>query len=99
MAEKEFKSPDEIADILFERLKDSEGVKEFLAEGPTAYHQFFGMSVRNEFLLWDKDNPHTMKNHKPELKDNVDYSSKHPDNVSGRILEMLHTKIKRYKEK
>lgn len=91
-----FLSPDEIVDILFERMKDAEGVEGFIENGPSMYHHGFGTSIRNEFWLWHPENPYTMKNYKPELREGVDYNPKHADNTSGDILDKLHAKIKKY---
>lgn len=92
-----FQSPDEIVEVLFERMKDAKGVEEFCRRVPIAYHHGLGTAVRNEFWLWHPENPYTMKDYTPELRDGVDYNPKHADNVSGKILEALHAKIKAYR--
>lgn len=76
-----FLSPTEIACVLFERLKDAEGVDEFIKNGPIAYHHGIGTDVRNEFHLWHPENPYTMKDYVPELRDNTDYNPRHADNT------------------
>lgn len=93
-----FLTEDEIVEVLLERLKDSNGVEEFIKDGPGMYHHGFGTGVRNEFHLWHPENPHTMKDYQPELRDGVDYNPRHADNTSGRILEKLHAKVKLYHE-
>lgn len=57
-------------------------------------HHGFGTWVRNTYNLWHAENPHTLKGYEPELKDGVDYSPRHPDAVSGRIIEALYKKLK-----
>ncbi len=91
-----FLSPDEIVDVLFEQMKDADGKDEFVKEGPGMYHHSLGRHVRNEFHLWHPENPYTMKDYAPELRDGVDYNPRHADNTSGRILDELHKRIKEY---
>lgn len=88
-----FLSPDEIVVVLFDRLKDDPGVKEFVKEGPIAYHHGLGTAVRNEFHLWHPENPYTMKDYVPEIRDGGDYNPKHADNMSGYILKQLHARL------
>lgn len=47
------------------------------------YHHGFGTRLRNHFGLWE---------HKwePEIRNHVDHSPEHPDNISGRIIEEVH---------
>ncbi len=94
-----FLSPQEIVDALFGRMKDAEGVAEFIAEGPAMYHHGLGTAVRNEFHLWHPENPFTMKDYVPELRDGVDYNPRHADNTSGRILDELHKRLEHYHER
>ena len=91
-----FLTPHEIVAVLFERLKNAPGVQDFIHEGPSVYHHYLGRDVRNEFHLWHPDNPVTMKDYAPEMRDGVDYNPRHPDNVSGRILEHLHSRLVAY---
>lgn len=91
-----FLTEDEIVEVLFARTKDSLGVEDFIKDGPGLYHHGFGTSVRNEFHLWHPENPHTMNDYVPELRSGVDYSPRHPDNTSGRILDKLHTRLTQY---
>ena len=91
-----FLSPDEIVDVLFERLKDARGVEDFVREGPGMYHHGLGTSIRNEFHLWHPENPYTMKDYVPELRDGADCNPRHADNTSGAILEALHARLKVY---
>lgn len=94
-----FLSPQEIVEVLFGRMKDADGVAEFIAEGPTMYYHGFGTAVRNEFHLWHPENPFTMKDYVPEVRDGVDYNPLHADNTSGRILDELHKRLKHYHER
>ena len=95
---KKFLTPEEIADVLFERMKDMDGVEDFIKCGDAdelyRYHHALGRSIRNEFLLWHKDNPYTMVNYVPQLIDDCDMNPKHPDNLSGDILRLLYEKVK-----
>ena len=91
-----FLSPDEIVAVLFLRLKDAPGADGFVKDGPVAYHHGFGTAVRNEFHLWHPENPYTMKNYAPELRDGVDYNPRHADNMSGCIMEQLHVRLSGY---
>lgn len=93
-----FLSPDEIVDVLFERLKDAAGAKEFVDSSPELYHHGLGTTIRNEFWLWHSDNPHTMKDYKPDIRDGADCNPRHADNTSGEILKALHAKIKLYQK-
>lgn len=92
-----FLSPQEIVAVLFDRLKDKKGVDDFIRSNPIEFHHGLGTGVRNEFHLWHPENPFTVKDHVPELRGGVDYSPRHPDNVSGRILEELHKRLITYK--
>lgn len=94
-----FLSPKEIVDVLFAEMKDAKGVEEFVQNGPGMYHHSLGMGVRNRFWLWHPENPYTMKDYVPELRNGVDYSPWHADNTSGRILKELHERIKTYHER
>lgn len=53
-------------------------------------HHGFGMWIRNTYNLWHSDNPHTMKGYEPELRDGVDFSQRHPDQTSMRIIEAMY---------
>lgn len=97
---KHFLSPEQIADVLFERMKDADGWEEFVKNGDNdelyLYHHHHGRAVRNEFKLWDDANPYTMLDYVPQLIDDCDMNPKHPDNLSGVILRLLYEKIKAY---
>lgn len=93
-----FPSPDEIVEVLFLLVKDQEGADEFIKDGPAGYHHGFGTMVRNEFHLWHPENPFTMKDYVPELRNGVDYNPRHPDNTSGYIFRKLHERLAEYKK-
>lgn len=52
----------------------------------------FGRFVRNHYGLWDKDHPltreWTQNIGERDIRDGIDWSKNHPDNVSGRILAL-----------
>lgn len=91
-----FLSPAEIVDELFDKMKDADNVDEFVKNGSGMYHHGMGTWIRNEYHLWHPENPYTMKDYIPELKDGVDYNPRHADNMSGDILRKLHGKISEY---
>ncbi len=51
----------------------------------TEYHHTLGRHIRNNYNLWEYS-------WKPELRDGVDYSSFHPDNISQSIIEQVWLK-------
>jgi len=89
----------QIVDDLAERHKGAKDIAQFMEMGRTGqlgmYHHGFGTWIRNNYKLWHKDNPHTMKDYVPEIRDGVDYSPRHPDAVSTRIIEALYAKLAR----
>ena len=58
------------------------------AEDMVQFHLTAGMGIRNRFGLWDKENPHTVNDAEPNEQGIVDHP-RHPDNLSGAILEAL----------
>jgi len=50
-----FFSPQEIVEVLFQRLKDAEGAREFVQDGPALYHHGFGTSVRSQLCIVQLD--------------------------------------------
>ena len=52
-----------------------------------SYHTTLGRKIRNEFKLWDIE-------WKPEIKNGVDYSPNHPDQVSMKVIETVWEKLK-----
>lgn len=61
------------------------------------YHHSWGMSIRNEFGLWEQDHPLTKNWHQnPDNRniiDGIDFSDDHPDSISMKIMELVHKKI------
>jgi hypothetical protein len=60
------------------------------------FHHTTGMQIRNDYGLWEADNPLTAKwfedvtsNKNAYLKEGVDYHPQHPDQVSGDILGLV----------
>lgn len=94
-----FKSPEEIAQIIFYELdKDSiKAIKEdaLTAEDMVRYHHSVGRSIRNRFLLWDENNPYTKVDCLPNNQGVID-DPLFPDQVSHEILkrvwELVHNK-------
>ena len=56
-------------------------------------HRTFGRDIRNEYKLWDENNPLTMKNYQAVVVDNVDVNPKHPDSVSMQIIRQVWRKL------
>lgn len=54
-----------------------------------------GHSVRNDYGLWEFDNPLTQHWHQHEdcrnIVDGIDHSEDHPDNVSAEIIELVRS--------
>jgi len=70
-----FSSEEEIVDLEFEELKQAsfKDIQAFIKYGSSiGYH--YGMHVRNKYHLWHPENPHTMKNYVPEIKNGADCS-------------------------
>ena len=49
------------------------------------YHHSLGRNIRNRLKLWENE-------WVPDIKDGVDYSPKHPDAISQRIIEAVWEK-------
>lgn len=52
------------------------------------FHSTLGRTIRNEFKLWETE-------WKPEIRDGVDYSPDHPDQLSMRVMEEVWEKLKK----
>jgi hypothetical protein len=70
--------------------KDSvKNKKEFL-ETPkdklVMYHSTLGRSIRNEFKLWET-------HWTPDIRNGVDYSPDHPDQISMRVIEEVWERL------
>jgi len=96
----EFLSPDQIIEQLFQDLLQNPGdLEHFVGTKPEkliSLHHGYGRWIRNHFNLWNENNPHTMKDYQPVIIDGCDANEKHPDSVSMRIIEQLHTKCVEY---
>jgi len=51
-----------------------------------------GRYIRNRYLLWYKNNPHTMLEYTPDIVDGCDVNPKHPDNLSDAIMQTIKQK-------
>jgi len=65
--------------------------KEIIDNFPTvddfqSLHFSYGMYIRNEYKLWDKQHPHQAQYKKDAVFEGVDYHPYHPDAISNRIL-------------
>jgi hypothetical protein len=56
---------------------------------------FAGMSIRNFYGLWHADNPHTAfgTDDDVEITDGIVTDPRHPDNISGRIIDRVKTEL------
>lgn len=56
---------------------------------------FAGMSIRNFYGLWHADNPHTTfgTDDDVEITDGIVTDPRHPDNISGRIIDRVKTEL------
>lgn len=74
-----------VEDVRKEISADEEFAKKFFTtiyDGDTLhqYHHTLGRRIRNKYKLWEWP-------WEPELRNGVDYSSMHPDQVSMTIIE------------
>lgn len=51
------------------------------------YHGTLGYTIRREFKLWDT-------NWTPDIRDGVDYSPDHPDQISMRVIKEVWKRLK-----
>jgi len=92
---------EQIADAIIDRIIPEEinHVKSLEREDMAMFHHSVGMEIRNDYGLWNEDNPLTMQWFEDHGKDNhidengVDCHPNHPDQVSGDILEMIWEKV------
>jgi hypothetical protein len=60
-------------------------------------HHTWGMSIRNEFGLWEPDHPLTKHWHEcpddHDIRNGIDFSEDHPDAVSMRIMLAVWKKV------
>jgi len=55
-------------------------------ENLVSYHSSLGRAIRNEFKLWDVE-------WVPEIREGVDYSAGHPDQVSMQVIEEVWRRL------
>lgn len=85
----EFKEMVDIVESWFRKETDK-NKKEFLntsKEDLVGYHTSLGRSIRNEFKLWDRE-------WKADIRDGVDHSPDHPDQISMRVIEEVWSRLK-----
>lgn len=69
-------------------FKNSKDKQEFIeTEKLTKYHNSLGRNIRNDFKLWDTE-------WRPMIVDGIDRSEDHPDQVSMRVIEEVHKRLK-----
>ncbi len=86
-------SEDEIVQDLYRQL-DEEGRKEWgkLTQSDLHFMHFtLGMSIRNNYGLWETGNPHVTLDAPPNAEGVLDHPD-HPDQMSFRIMEKLQAK-------
>jgi hypothetical protein len=84
----EFKEMVDIVENWFHKDTD-ENKKEFLETSQdklVKYHTTLGRSIRNEFKLWDRE-------WKSDVRDGVDYSPDHPDQLSMRVIKEVWLRV------
>jgi hypothetical protein len=56
---------------------------------------FAGMSIRNFYGLWHASNPHTAfgSDEDVQVEDGIVTDPRHPDNISGRIIDRVKTEL------
>jgi hypothetical protein len=90
-------SEDQIVEAELKRLRPDD-VKYLRVAGENGdlarLHMHYGLWLRNTYNLWHQENPHTMLGYAPELRDGADCNPRHPDNMSGRIIEKLYQRVK-----
>lgn len=79
----EFLTEDQILEDLI-KDQDSRTITDNSKDDLIILHQTFGMYIRNEYHLWDANNPVTNYG---TFKWNSDH---HPDQISQRLIERLY---------
>jgi len=86
-----------IADLIKHRLSqsDQQTIREMKKKDLITLHFSLGMWIRNNYGLWIKQNPLVASAEDSSFVDEngVDCNPQHPDAVSNRIIEDLHTKL------
>lgn len=91
----QYQTFDEIVDIIFEELNDESKrvLRETAKDDLVLFHHTTGRAIRNDFLLWDPNNPITAEWERKADPDGVDRSPHHPDAISMRIIERVWEKV------
>jgi hypothetical protein len=69
------------------KVVDQQTFIETHKENLVKYHTSLGRSIRNEFKLWDNE-------WKPDIREGVDCSPDHPDQISMRVIEEVWRRLK-----
>jgi len=90
---------DEIVVDLIQSLKleTKKAIANVDEQNLVSFHMTLGRAVRNNYKLWDEDNPLTTKWHKEphnrHIISGIDYSEDHPDYVSGEIIKEVWRRV------
>ena len=69
-------------------FKNAKDKQEFVeSDKLTTYHNSLGKKIRNEFKLWETE-------WQPVMINGADNSKDHPDQVSMRVIEEVHKRLK-----
>lgn len=89
------KTVEEVADHIAQGLSGED--RKYIRDAPMGeLHHGFGTWIRNTYRLWH-DHPLTLKwrtdptSH--EIRNGVDYSPDHPDNICGKIIEAVKARL------
>lgn len=83
-------SEEEIAQEIVANRLDSETkdyIKNIPFENIGSLHHSFGRWIRNTFGLWERPA------WEPVIIDGVDHAKDHPDEISWRIMQLVHDKL------
>ncbi len=90
-----YKTFDEIVDIILSEIDPASrsALLSMKKDDLIMFHHSTGRAIRNDFGLWDKENPITAQ-WKEELDERgVDMSPFHPDATSMRVIETVWEKV------
>lgn len=85
----------EIVDDIVSHLTDNERaiLRETYRSELPIFHHSTGRHIRNYYDLWKDGNPLTTLNYVPEIRNGVDWSERHPDAVSTKIIEAVWERV------
>jgi hypothetical protein len=88
---KPYLSPEEIVNDLLTSLpkRDLNVIKHTVQKDLIFFHMNLGRDIRNNYKLWDEDNPYTS----PKQKTHAEYQPIHPDELSFTIIGMLWERL------